>query len=185
MYAGHFAAALVLRAKEPQAPFWGILLGVGLLDLLFGPFVLLGIERATVTPQLSPGFSLDYIDWSHSLLMAFVWSLLFGALFWKRGFRISLVMGLAVFSHFLLDLPMHPPDLALWPGSRMHLGFGLWRTLPSGWWFVELLVIVAACTYYVNRAQKSQAFGRRALLVSAVILALHVFNSPWLSQLGR
>ncbi|MGD8357253.1 MAG: hypothetical protein PVG42_04280, partial [Lysobacterales bacterium] len=94
MYAGHFAAAVVLRAREPRVPFWAILLGVGLLDLLFGPFVLLGIEHVTVTPDVPPGFSLDYIDWSHSLLMSLVWSLLFGALFFRLGRRAMLVVGL-------------------------------------------------------------------------------------------
>jgi hypothetical protein len=185
VYAGHFAAALVLRAKEPEAPFWAILLGVGLLDLLFGPFVLLGIERVTITPQTSPGFSLDYIDWSHSLLMAVIWSVLFGALFLRRGRSVAAILALSVFSHFLLDLPMHPPDLALWPDARTHLGFGLWRRLPTGWWFVELAVVIAACAYYVQQARAARVFGRRAVLVSAVIVVLHVFNSPWLSQLGR
>ena len=66
MYAAHFASALALKAKEPQAPTWGLLVGVGVLDLLFGPFVLAGIERASLTPDVSPGFSLDHIDWSHS-----------------------------------------------------------------------------------------------------------------------
>ncbi len=185
MYAGHFAAALVLRAKEPRAPFWAILIGVGFLDLLFGPFVLLGIERVTLTPQISPGFSLDYIDWSHSLLMAIVWSLVFGLLFLGRGRAVAAVLALAVFSHFLLDLPMHPPDLALWPGSHSHLGFGLWRVLPIGWWFVELAVVLAGGAYYVRRARLSKAFGRRPILVVGVILVLHAFNSPWLSQLSR
>lgn len=179
MYAGHFAAALVLRANEPKAPFWGILIGVGLLDLLFGPFVLLGIERASMTPGTPPGFSLDYIDWSHSLLMSLVWATLYGALFLKRGRGIALVMALAVFSHFLLDLPMHPPDLALWPGAAAHVGFGLWQSLPMGWWFVELAVIIAACAWYIRRARRSEAFGRHPWIVSAVIFALHAFNSPW------
>ena len=185
MYAGHFAAAAVLRAREPEAPFWALLVGVGLLDLLFGPFVLLGLERASVTPGVSPGFSLDHIDWSHSLAMSIIWSILFAALFWKRGFRVAAVLGIAVFSHFLLDLPMHPPDLALWPGSSIHLGFGLWRSLPSGWWFVELGLILVACAYYIRRALQTDVFGRRPWLVAAVIVGLHIFNSPWVSQLTR
>ena len=86
MYAAHFASALALKAKEPQAPTWGLLVGVGVLDLLFGPFVLAGIERASLTPGVSPGFSLDYIDWSHSLLMTVVWSVLFGAAFLRAAF---------------------------------------------------------------------------------------------------
>jgi hypothetical protein len=185
LYAGHFAAAVVIRAKEPRAPFWAVLIGVGFLDLLFGPFVLLGLERVTVTPGISPGFSLDYIDWSHSLLMALIWSVVFGALFLPLGRSVALVLAFAVFSHFLLDFPMHPPDLALFPGSQMHLGMGLWQRLPTGWWFVELAVVLAACAYYIQRARTSGVFGRRPLLVSAVVVALHIFNSPWLSQLGR
>lgn len=182
MYAGHFAAGLVLKAREPKAPMWGIMLGVGLLDLLFGPFVLMGIEHASVTPEVSPGFTLDYIDWSHSLLMALVWSALFGVAFRRLGRRTAAVMGVAAFSHFVLDVPMHPPDMALWPGSSIHLGLGLWRALPNGWWFVELALIGAAGAYYVLRASRSAAFGGRAWLVVAVVLVLHITNAPWLPR---
>jgi hypothetical protein len=182
VYAGHFAAAVVLRAREPKVPFWAILLGVGLLDLLFGPFVLLGIEHVTLTPDTPPGFSLDYIDWSHSLLMSLVWSLLFGALFFRLGRRAVLVVALAVFSHFILDLPMHPADLALWPGSSIHFGFGLWERLPVGSWFVELAVILSGCGYYIAKARHSERFGRFPWMVTVVILGLHLFNSPWLSS---
>lgn len=183
MYAGHFAAGLALKAKEPKAPTWGILLGVGLLDLLFGPFVILGIERASVTPSISPGFTLDYIDWSHSLAMSLIWAAVFGVLFLRWGHRVAAVMAIAAFSHFVLDLPMHPPDMALWPGSAVHLGAGLWQALPNGWWFVELAVIALAGWYYVRRARGSVEFGRRPLAALAVVLLLHISNSPWLSPL--
>lgn len=183
MYAGHFAVGLALKAKEPRAPTWGILTGVGLLDLLFGPLVLAGVERASVTPAISPGFTLDYIDWSHSAAMAVFWSLLFGLLFLRFGSRVAGVMTLAAFSHFLLDLPMHPPDLALWPGSPIHLGFGLWQTLPVGWWVIELGLIAVAGGYYLRRSKASEEFGGRPYAVLAVLLALHLSNSPWLSPL--
>jgi hypothetical protein len=182
VYVGHFAAGLAIKAKEPQAPTWALLVGVGFLDILFGPFVLAGIERATVTPSLSPGFSLDYIDWSHSLLMSLVWSVLFAALFARYGRRVMLALGFAVFSHFLLDLPMHPPDLALWPNSAAHLGLGLWRALPTGWWFFELAVIVALWAYYWRRSTSNPSLGGRPFAIAGVLIVLHVFNSPWLSQ---
>jgi hypothetical protein len=181
VYAGHFAAGLALKAKEPKAPLWGVLIGVGLLDLLFGPFVLLGIEEVSLTPGQSPGFSLDYIDWSHSLLMSLVWSSAYAALFIRWGGRVAAVMAVAAFSHFVLDLPMHPSDLALWPGSDVHLGFGLWRAIPQGWWFAELGVVAVAGGYYLKAARGSQAFGRRPLAVVSVVVLLHVLNSPWLS----
>lgn len=181
MYAGHFAAGLALKGKTPSAPTWALLVGVGLLDILFGPFVLLGIERVSVTPDVPPGFSLDYIDWSHSLVMSLVWSVAFAACFIRYGRRVATTIGLAVFSHFLMDLPMHPPDLALWPGSPVRLGLGLWRSLPAGWWFVELTVIVAGLVYYWRRARRDATFGGRAWAVIVVVLLLHVMNSPWLS----
>ena len=183
MYVGHFAAGLAIKASEPRAPTWALLVGVGLLDILFGPFVLVGIERATVTPSVSPGFSLDYIDWSHSLVMSLVWSVLFGAAFARYGRRVMTAVGFAVFSHFLLDVPMHPPDLALWPNSTAHLGLGLWRTWPNGWWSVECAVIGALWAYYWRRSRVDASFGRRPVAILTVLVLLHVFNSPWLSQL--
>ena len=109
MYAGHFAAGLILKTQEPRVPTWVLLIGTGFLDILFGVFVPMGIERATMVPGSSPGFRLDYIDWSHSLVMSIVWALTFGAFFLKRGTRIAVFAGAAVFSHFVLDVFMHPP----------------------------------------------------------------------------
>jgi hypothetical protein len=181
MYAGHFATGFALKGHTPAAPTWALLVGVGLLDILFAPFVLLGIERVSITPDVSPGFSLDYIDWSHSLLMAILWSVAYGACFLRYGRRVAVVLGAAVFSHFLLDLPMHPPDLALWPGSDLHVGFGLWRALPTGSWFVELAVVAAGLSWYWRRSRRIGAFGARAALVALVVLFLHLANSPWFS----
>jgi len=181
MYAGHFAAGLAIKAKMPQAPTWGVLLGVGLLDLLFGPFVLLGIERAHMTPGQSPGFSLDQIDWSHSLLMSLVWAAAYAALFLRRGRVVVAVMAFAVFSHFLLDVLMHPGDLALWPGSAAHVGFGLWQLAPRGWWWFELAFILACGAYYALRARRLNTFGGHWASAIAVVLVLHLSNSPWLS----
>ena len=115
--------------------------------------------------------------------MSVVWSILFGAVFLRRGRSVAAVMAVAVFSHFVLDLLMHPPDLALWPGSATHLGFGLWRTLPVGWWFVELGAVAAGCWYYWHRSRGDRSFGGRALAVVAVVLVLHLLNSPWLSAM--
>ncbi|MGH9664966.1 MAG: hypothetical protein ACRD9L_11130, partial [Bryobacteraceae bacterium] len=131
--------------------------------------------------HVSPGFSLDFIDWSHSLAMSLVWAFVYSIPFWSRGRAVSLVLGFAVFSHFLLDLPMHPPDLAIWPHSTIHVGLGLWRRLPMGWWWLELAFIAAACAYYVARAKRERTFGGHAFWACAVVVVLHIINSPWLS----
>ena len=181
MYAGHFAAGLAIKAREPRAPTWAVLVGVTLLDLLFAPFVLIGIEQVHMTPGQSPGFALDNIDWSHSLLMALVWSVVYAACFLRQGRTVMAVLAFAVFSHYLLDVLMHPADQALWPGSAQHFGLGLWTRWPQGWWWFELGFIALCSAYYYARAQSLRSFGGRAALVIAVILLLHVTNSPWLS----
>jgi len=181
MYAGHFAAAFALKRAQPRAPTWALLLGAGFLDVLFGIFVLLGVERASLTPGRSPGFSLDFIDWSHSLAASLFWAALFGLAFLPRGRAIALTLGLAVFSHFVLDLLMHPHDLALWPHARAHLGLGLWVRWPVGWWWFELAFIGACLAAYVSGSRRDRSYGGRALWACAVIVLLHVLNSPWTS----
>jgi membrane-bound metal-dependent hydrolase YbcI (DUF457 family) len=181
MYAGHFAAGLAIKARVPRAPTWALLLGTGLLDVGFGLFVPLGIERATVTPGQSPGFRLDFIDWSHSIAMALVWSALYGALFWRRGGAVAAAAFLAVLSHCGLDIVMHPADIALWPHSVRHVGLGLWQLLPTGWWLVELAFIAACLAYYVARARGDGSFGGRWIWVCVVVVVLHIANSPWAS----
>jgi hypothetical protein len=52
MYAGHFAAALAIKAKEPLAPAWAVLLGTGFLDVLFGVFVLFGSCERSPRPEV-------------------------------------------------------------------------------------------------------------------------------------
>lgn len=180
MFAGHFAAGLALKAKEPRAPTWAMLVGAAFLDLLFPLFVALGIERIHATPGIAPGMSLDFIDWSHSLLMAVVWSAVFAAFFVRRGRAVMLAAAAAVFSHFVLDWPMHPMDLALYPHAAAHAGLGLWVKWRVGWWFLEAVVVALGCAYYAVRARQVGGFGKRAWGVIAVVVLLHVVNSPWL-----
>jgi hypothetical protein len=181
MYAGHFAAGLAIKAREPRAPTWAVLLGVGFVDLLFGVFVLAGIERVSITPGQAPGFALDFIDWSHSLVASLAWAAGFALVFSRRSAAVALWLGIAVFSHFVLDFIMHPGDLALWPHAATHVGLGLWRAWPIGWWFFELAFIALCAVYYVSRARRIGGFGGHAWIAAAVIAALHVANSPWLS----
>jgi hypothetical protein len=42
---------------------------------------------------------------------------------------------LVVFSHLLLDLPIHPKNIALYPHSSVHLGWNLWDFGASPFWF--------------------------------------------------
>ena len=127
MYAPHFAAALALKSRVPRAPLWALLLGSFMPDVFWVVLARMGIEQA----QASNFFD----DWSHSLLSVVILATLFVAAFCRAGWKIALAVWLAVFSHFLLDLPVHPTRLALYPLSGVHLGWDLvaWGSREGGW----------------------------------------------------
>jgi hypothetical protein len=77
---------------------------------------------------------------------------------------------------------MHPPDLALWPNAPAHIGLGLWKALPQGWWFVELGFIAVAWVFYYKKSRGAATYGGRPILLGIAILVFHALNSPWLSS---
>jgi membrane-bound metal-dependent hydrolase YbcI (DUF457 family) len=181
MYAGHFAAAYAIKAREPKAPTWALLLGAAALDLLFSQFIMTGIEKVTMTPSVAPGMRWDDIGWSHSLVMSIIWSVLFSVPFFRYGRSVMIAIGVAVFSHFLLDVPMHPGDLTLWPGSGIFFGLGFLKTFPHGYWFIEFAVMLIFWTYYWRRTKADPIIGSRPITVGIVLILLHLLTCPWLA----
>jgi hypothetical protein len=181
MYFGHFAVAAAIKAKEPKIPAAPILIGVGVLDIVDGIFIMLGIDR--VTPNLASlpylFFDLSFIDWDHSLAMAIGWSLLWGAFFLKDR-KVALVAAIAAFSHFVVDWPMHNADLALYPHSSAHIGLGLWGSMGVWSWGLELAFSLVLLGYAFAKGLKE---GRAPIWPAVVILLLAVQMSPWLSPM--
>jgi hypothetical protein len=130
MFVGHYSAALAAKAAEPRAPLWTYVIGCQLLDLAWAGFLTVGVEKVRIDPSL-PGSSLDLYDmpWTHSLPGALAWSLaaaLAVRLAMKLPMRAAVFVGLAVFSHWILDFAVHRPDLLLWPGGPK-VGLGFWN----------------------------------------------------------
>jgi hypothetical protein len=181
MYAGHFAIGLALKARNPKVPALPLLLGAGFLDLLDGVFIVLGWDRVRADLNAGPYlfFDLRFVDWDHSLLMASVWSLAWGALFLKDK-RVALLATLAAFSHILADWPVHNHDLALFPFAETHLGWGLWGRLGAVSWILEGFFVAALCGYATARNARR---GVRTWRATALIALLFVGLSPWLSPM--
>ena len=181
MYFGHYAVAAAIRATKPSLPLAPIVFGVAVLDILHGILVVAGIEKVTPDRAARPYlyFDLTSIDWSHSLLMAVLWSLAWGALFLGRR-EVAIFAALAAFSHFAVDWPMHDADLAIYPNSTDHLGLGLWRTLGAWSWGLELVVSLGLLAY---AWKKDGEHDRRSPWATAFIGLLALQLSPWLSPL--
>ena len=154
MYAPHFAAALAIKGRAREAPLWALLIGAFIPDLLWIALSWIGIEPA----QTSNFFD----DWSHSLVSVAILATLFASAFLRRGKPVFIAIWLAVFSHFLLDFPVHPKRLALAPLTGIYLGWDLlaWGSRP-GWlgaindWWLQAAVLLVLLLVYATAARRN------------------------------
>ena len=106
------------------------------------------------------------------------WSLLAGAIFFalKKYMRSSLIVGSAVFSHWLLDFITHRPDLPLAPGGAARLGLGLWDSLIATI-VLEVGIFCAAWYVYVRSSDARSRAGRISLWSWAIfVVAIYFAN---------
>ena len=110
MFVGHYGVGLAIKKSEPGIPLWVLFIAVQFLDVLWAPFVLLGIEKVRIVPGITASSPLDlyYMPFTHSLPGALGWSflavLLYRLLRPRDPTRAALLVGAAVFSHWILDL---------------------------------------------------------------------------------
>lgn len=181
MYVGHLAIGFAIKSKFPDVPAFPIILGTGFLDIIDGLLVMLGLNQVTANLNSGPYmyFDLTFVDWDHSLLMAIILSVVWGMFFLKDK-KVAIVAGLSCFSHWLSDWPVHNFDLALYPYSVQHYGYGLWGKLGTMSWVLEglfsLILIGYAWTNFSSRRQN--------VTWPMILLIFAFFNlSPWLSPM--
>lgn len=182
MFVGHYAAAMAAKAIEPKAPMWTLAAASQLVDIGWSSFIIAGVEHARVDPAL-PGSTLVLYDmpWTHSLPAALVWSV-GAALLVKVLLRLptwaSIAVGLTVFSHWILDLLVHRPDLQLWPGGES-VGLGLWN-YPVPEQAVEIgLLAMCGAAWTASRKQLGRfAWPAIAFIGFLVILQIVAMLSP-------
>jgi hypothetical protein len=78
MFIGHYSVAFAARTERNQIPLWILFVAVQLLDLLWAPFVFLGLEKVRIVLGITATSPLDlyYMPYTHSLIGALVWSAL-------------------------------------------------------------------------------------------------------------
>lgn len=131
MFVGHYGPAFAVKAWRRPPSLGAAFLAVQLVDVAWAGLVLAGVEGGRVVPGFMALSDLDlaHMPWTHSLLAALVWSLagavLYRVLDRRGGWPAALLIGFCVFSHWALDLLVHAPDLALWPGGPK-VGLAWW-----------------------------------------------------------
>jgi membrane-bound metal-dependent hydrolase YbcI (DUF457 family) len=161
----HLAAGLVTKSASVKAPLWLLLLASEFIDLLCFAFIAIGIESAGVNRvDLQQGLVVvtpGSIPWSHGLFMALVWSLLTAAIayLFLRERRASGIVGLVVFSHWLLDFIVHPRDLPLLFSGSPTVGLGLWTSGPGliASILLEVVLLAGGIAFYLIARKRKAA----------------------------
>jgi hypothetical protein len=181
MFVGHYSAAFAAKRADRTIPLWTLFIAVQFLDVLWAPFVLLGLEKVRIVPGFTKASPLDlyYMPYTHSLVGAIVWSLLFAGAYRllarSASARSMVIVALAVFSHWVLDLLVHVHDLPLYDNAAK-VGFGLWNA-PGIELPLEALLLLGAI-WWCYREQLSRAVGTFAFGVIMVALQVYFFFAP-------
>ena len=159
MFVGHYSVAFACRSERNRIPLWVLFVAVQFLDYIWATLVLLGIEKLRVIKGFTAGSMLDsyFHPYSHSLVAAIAWSVV-AALIYKAicsrhgrpcGKSAPLIVGAAVFSHWVLDLIAHPRDLAIYDNT-WKVGFGLWNYRDPEF-ALEIAFLVIGIVLYLGR----------------------------------
>jgi hypothetical protein len=167
----HFGVGFAAKTVAPKAPLWSLLVASEVLDLLSFGFIALGVEKvATSQTDFSHGVQTitpGSVPWSHGLVMSIVWSLLLGTIAYliSKNKRTSIVLGLVVFSHWVLDFIVHPPDLPLLFAGSPEMGLGLWTSGPGliASIVLEFALLGGGIAIYIAWRRKEKQGARTAL----------------------
>ncbi len=161
MVAGHFGLAAGIKKIAPRLPLWSLLLASFFLDVVFIFFAAGGLETINPVDPANPnayGGSLINAYYTHSLIGALLISLIAGLFAgWRWGKRGGYVISGVVFSHWILDLLVHRPDLPILPGNLGNLpllGFGLWQ-FPAISAIMELILVIGGTWFYYRAAMQA------------------------------
>ena len=203
MTAGHFGFAAAIKSISPRTPLWALMVATYFLDIVFIFLAGAGLESFAQIDPAHPAYggAIIHAGYTHSLVGAALISLVVGAVataIWNRSSGV--ILGAVVFSHWLLDLVVHRPDMAILPanvGNFPLLGLGLW-SYPAISAVLELVLAVGGAWLYYRSAARAPSVATeagtrfsKAIMAAGVtgalivlLLAADVFSLPLLLAVG-
>jgi hypothetical protein len=187
MFLGHYGLAFALKRAEPKVSLGTWFIAVQLLDLLWGIFLLLGWEHARIVADPGAVTPFEFWDYpiSHSMVGALAWGIVAAACYYSwptrdtaHHWQASTLVGVAVFSHYVLDVVVHLPDLPLLGNDSAKLGLGLWRH-PIATMLVELATLGVGVAVYVALRSKRHPVRPVRLAVLVLLLLATYFGSSY------
>ena len=179
MFIGHFGLGMAGKKYMPEVSLGVLFLSVQLVDLLWPFFLLMGLEEVIIEPGFTAVNPFNMVNYpiTHSLLGGLLWGIAFGGIYYfiKRSKRIGLFLAGGVISHWFLDLLMHKPDLAIYPGGAKY-GFGIWDSVPLTV-AIELLFFAGGIYLYLKATKANDKAGIWSFWGLVVFLTVASFGS--------
>jgi membrane-bound metal-dependent hydrolase YbcI (DUF457 family) len=174
MFVGHYGPSFAGKSLNRAIPLWVLFLAVQWLDVVWSILVLLGVEKVRIVPGITKTNPLDlyYMPYTHSLVAAVLWAIGAGFVYRRLrkgdGMAAAGIVGAAVFSHWVLDLVVHRPDLALYDDT-LKMGLGLWN-YPAVALAVEVVLLFGGMYFYLAKTRSETWIGRYGMVILGLIM---------------
>lgn len=176
MFIGHYGVSFAARPLERGVPLWVWFVAVQWMDIVWSVLVFFGIEKLRIVPHFTQAnaYDLYYMPYTHGLPGSMALSVALGAVvalfFPGHRPRTMLLVAAASFSHWILDLIVHVPDLPLYDNNDK-VGFGLWRHVVLSF-PIELILLGLGAWLYTRSTTFAGPRGRYAFGGFVIFLAI-------------
>jgi hypothetical protein len=179
VFIGHYALAFGAKRMAPMLSLGTLFLACQFADLLWPTLLVLGLEVVRIDPGNTVVTPLDFVSYpySHSFVALVGWSALFALAYRTiRGWHPVAIATIAalVFSHYLLDVITHRPDMPITLSGSRRLGLGLWNQ-PGTTLAVESAMFILGTTIYMSATRARDRIGRIGLYALIVVIVAIYF----------
>jgi membrane-bound metal-dependent hydrolase YbcI (DUF457 family) len=182
MFLGHYALAFGAKRMAPAVSLGTLFMACQFADLLWPTLVMLGLEIVEIDPGNTLVTPLNFVKYpySHSLVMLLVWSLVFALLYFaiRRGRAGAITVGVLVFSHYVLDVITHRPDMPVTIDGATRLGMGLWN-YPGATLATESAMFIIGAALYATVTRERDRIGKLGLSALIATLVAIYFAAMW------
>lgn len=182
MFLGHYALAFGAKRMAPAVSLGTLFMACQFADLLWPTLVMLGLEIVEIDPGNTLVTPLNFVKYpySHSMVMLLVWSMVFALCYFviRRGRAGAITVGVLVFSHYILDVITHRPDMPVTIDGETRLGMGLWN-YPGTTLATESAMFIIGATMYASVTRECDRIGKLGLSALVATLVAIYFAALW------